>query len=148
MRLLEKKKQNGKATSNSARPFLRTGEIAIFANFTNSASSLPRFFFCPFNLLRMVRLLHLELLAASPAEVHTIKERVMAKVIEFYVPKNFRNAFVRAGQPQPGTVIEFSSQAKKSVPTRPAGGALGWLLATTESNHAVGSESPSHPGVA
>ncbi len=43
----------------------------------------------------------------------------MAKVIEFYVPKNFRNAFVRAGQPQPGTVIEFSSQAKKSVPTRP-----------------------------
>jgi len=61
----------------------------------------------------MVRLLHLELLAASPAEVHTIKERVMAKVIEFYVPKNFRNAFVRAGQPQPGTVIEFSSQAKK-----------------------------------
>ena len=46
----------------------------------------------------------------------------MAKVIEFYVQKNFRNAFVRAGQPQPGTVIEFSSQAKKSVPTRPAGG--------------------------
>jgi hypothetical protein len=24
----------------------------------------------------------------------------MAKLIEFYVPKNFRNAFVRAGQPQ------------------------------------------------
>jgi hypothetical protein len=96
----------------------------------------------------MARLLHLELLAASPAEVHTIKERVMAKVIEFYVPKNFRNVFVRAGQPQPGTVIEFSSQAKKSVPTRPAGGALGWLLAATESNHAVGSEAPSHPGVA
>ena len=97
----------------------------------------------------MVRLLHLELLAASPAEVHTIKERVMAKVIEFYVPKNFRNAFVRAGQPQPGTVIEFSSQAKKSVPTLdPAGGVLGWLLAATESNHTVGSESSSHPEVA
>jgi hypothetical protein len=96
----------------------------------------------------MVRLLHLELLAASPAEVHTIKERVMAKVIEFYVPKNFRNAFVRAGQPQPGTVIEFSSQANKSVPPRPAGAGLGWLLAATESNHAVGSESSSHPGVA
>ena len=45
----------------------------------------------------MARLLHLELLAASPEEVHTIKERVMAKVIEFYVPKNFRNVFVRAG---------------------------------------------------
>src|ERR1700675_2504408 len=81
--------------------------------------------------LRMVRLLHLELLAASPAEVHTIKERVMTRVIEFYVPKNFRNAFVRADQPQPGTVIEFSAQAKKSVPTRPVGGVLGWLLAAT-----------------
>ena len=95
----------------------------------------------------MVRLLHLELLAASPAEVHTL-ERVMAKVIEFYVPKNFRNAFVRAGQPQPGTVIEFSSQAKKSVPTRAVGGVLGWILAATESNHTVGSESSSHPEVA
>jgi len=71
----------------------------------------------------------------------------MAKVIEFYVPKNFRNAFVRAGQPQPGTVIEFSLQAKKSVPTRPAGGVPGWLAAT-ESNHTVGSESSSHPEVA
>ena len=60
----------------------------------------------------------------------------MAKVIEFYVPKNFRNAFVCAGQPQPGTVVEFSSQAKKSAPAAP------------ESNHAVGSESSSHPGVA
>jgi hypothetical protein len=72
----------------------------------------------------------------------------MAKVIEFYVPKNFRNPFVRAGQPQPGTVIEFSSQANKSVPPQPVGGVLGWLLAATESNHAVGSESSSHPGVA
>ena len=62
----------------------------------------------------MARLLHLELIAASPA----VEERVMANVIEFYVPKNFWNAFVRAGQPQPGTVIEFSSQGKKSLPTR------------------------------
>ena len=86
--------------------------------------------------------MHLELLAASsPAEFHTIKERVMAKVIEFYVPKNFRNVFVRAGQPQMGTVIEFSAQTKKSVPTRPVGGGLGWLLAATESNHTVGSQS-------
>jgi hypothetical protein len=96
----------------------------------------------------MVRLLHLKLLAASPAEAHTIKERVMAKVIEFYVPKNFRNAFVRAGQPQPGTVIEFSSQAKKSVPILPGGGVLGWLLTATESNHTVGSESSSPTEVA
>src|SRR3984893_2574454 len=51
-----------KATSNSARPFPRTGEIAIFANFTKSTGSFPPFFFCLFNLLRMVRFLHLELL--------------------------------------------------------------------------------------
>src|SRR6266852_8775260 len=51
-----------KATSNSARPFPRTGEIAIFANFTKSTSSFPLYLFCLFNLLRMVRLLHLELL--------------------------------------------------------------------------------------
>jgi len=62
VRLLEKEKQNGKATSNSASPFPRTGEIAIFANFTKSASSFPPYFFCLFNLLRMVRLLHLKLL--------------------------------------------------------------------------------------
>ena len=70
----------------------------------------------------------------------------MAKVIEFYVPKNFRNAFVRAGQPQPGTVIEFSSQAKKSVQTRTSGGVLRGLLAATESNHAVGSGRLHTPG--
>ena len=64
----------------------------------------------------------------------------MTKVIEFYVPQHFRNSLVRAPQPQPGKVIEFCSQAKKSVPTRPAGGVLGWLLAATETNHAVGSE--------
>ena len=72
----------------------------------------------------------------------------MEKVIEFYIPKNFRNAFVRTGRAQPGKVIEFCSQAKKSDPTRPAGGVLGWLLAATESNHTVGRESSSHPGVA
>jgi hypothetical protein len=65
-------------------------------------------------------------------------EIVMAKVIEFYVPRNFRNPFLRAAQPQPGKVIEFRSEAKKSVPTRPAGGVLGWLLAVTESDLAVG----------
>jgi hypothetical protein len=64
----------------------------------------------------------------------------MAKVIEFYVPKNFRNAFVRAAQPQPGKLIEFCSRAKMLVPTRPAGGVLRWPLAITESNHAVGIE--------
>lgn len=64
----------------------------------------------------------------------------MAKVIEFYVPKNFRNPFARPTQLQPGKVIEFCSEAKKSVPTRPAGKVLGWLLAVTESDLAVGIE--------
>jgi hypothetical protein len=61
----------------------------------------------------------------------------MAKVIEFYIPKSFRNPFVRPAQLQPGKLIEFSSQAKKSVPTRPAGGVLAWLLEATEPNRAV-----------
>ena len=80
------------------------------------------------------------LIGARPTGIHRIKEIVMAKVIEFFVPKNFRNPFVRAAQPQSGKVIEFCSQAKKSVPTRPAGGVLGWLLAVTESDLAVGIE--------
>jgi len=41
-------------------PFPGTGEIAVFANFTKSTGSFPPIFFCPFNLLRMARLLHLE----------------------------------------------------------------------------------------
>jgi hypothetical protein len=64
----------------------------------------------------------------------------MAKVIEFYVPKNFRNPFARAAQPQPGKVIEFCSEAKESVPARTGGGVLTWLLEATEPNRAVGSE--------
>jgi hypothetical protein len=42
-----------------------------------------------------------------------MKEIVMAKVIEFYVPKNFRTA--RANQLQHGKVIEFCSRTKKSA---------------------------------
>jgi hypothetical protein len=64
----------------------------------------------------------------------------MAKVIEFYVPKNFRNPVERAAQPQPGKLIEFCLEEKKSAPTQPGGGALGWLLAVTESDLAVGIE--------
>jgi hypothetical protein len=36
----------------------------------------------------------------------------MEEVIEFYVPKRFRRAFVRADQAQPGKVIEFCSRAR------------------------------------
>jgi hypothetical protein len=64
----------------------------------------------------------------------------MAKVIEFYIPKSFRNSFAHGAQPKRGKVIGFSSHAKKSVPTRPAGEVLGWLLALAESDLAVGTE--------
>jgi hypothetical protein len=64
----------------------------------------------------------------------------MPKVIEFYVPKSFRNPFARPAEPQPGRLIEFSSQAKKSLPTRSARGVLAWLLEATEPNRAVGIE--------
>ena len=61
----------------------------------------------------------------------------MAQVIEFYVPKNLWSPFVRAAPPQPGKVMEFCSETKKSVPTQPAGGIFGWLLAVTESDLAI-----------
>jgi hypothetical protein len=48
----------------------------------------------------------------------------MAKVIEFYVSKRFRNSFVRAGQPQPGQIVEFCSRAKQSVSTRAVVGSV------------------------
>jgi len=46
---------------------------------------------------------------------HKIKEIVMAKVIEFYVPKNLRKPLKGAPQLQCGKVIEFCSQTKKSA---------------------------------
>jgi hypothetical protein len=46
---------------------------------------------------------------------HKIKEIVMAKVIEFYVPKNFRKPLKWAPLLQYGKVIEFCAQTKKSA---------------------------------
>jgi hypothetical protein len=46
---------------------------------------------------------------------HRIKEIAMAKVIEFYVPKNFRKPLKWAPRLQCGKVIEFRSQTKKSA---------------------------------
>ena len=43
------------------------------------------------------------------------KEMVMAKVIGFYVPKNFRNRLNWAPQLHGGKVIEFRPQTKKSA---------------------------------
>jgi len=50
--------------------------------------------------------------SASPTEV---KEKVMAKVIEFYIPKNFRKPLSTVAQPELGKVIEFCPQTKKSA---------------------------------
>jgi hypothetical protein len=51
-------------------------------------------------------------ISASPTEV---KEIVMAKVIEFYIPKNFRKPLRTVGQPQLGKIIEFCPQTKRSA---------------------------------
>jgi hypothetical protein len=64
----------------------------------------------------------------------------MAKVIEFYVPKRFRKAFVRADQAQPGKVIDFCSWAKAPASIPPSDGAIAWLLSGTVSSPAAGSE--------
>jgi hypothetical protein len=39
----------------------------------------------------------------------------MAKVIQFYVPKNFRKPLKWASALRSGTIIEFSSPTKKSA---------------------------------
>ena len=52
----------------------------------------------------------LKLIAVPPTQ---IKEIVMARVIEFYIPKNFRKSLKVITELQRGKVIEFS-QTKKS----------------------------------
>ncbi len=39
----------------------------------------------------------------------------MANVIEFYIPKNFRNPLGKVPQPQLGKIIEFCPRTKKSA---------------------------------
>jgi hypothetical protein len=48
-------------------------------------------------------------------ERNEIEEVVMAKVIEFYVPKNFRKPLKWAAALRCGTIIEFCSPTKKSA---------------------------------
>ena len=50
-----------------------------------------------------------------PTERNEVKKVVMAKVIEFYVPKNFRKPLKWAPQLQLGRVVEFCSLTKKSA---------------------------------
>jgi hypothetical protein len=42
-------------------------------------------------------------------------EAVMARVIEFYIPTNFRRKVASVQQSQPGKVIEFCLVAKRSA---------------------------------
>ncbi len=44
-----------------------------------------------------------------------IQEIVMAKVIEFYMPQNFRKPLRTVAQPQLGKIIEFCPQTKRSA---------------------------------
>lgn len=46
---------------------------------------------------------------------HEVKEIVMAKVIEFYVPRNFKDSRKSLPQPQAGKVIEFRQPEVKSA---------------------------------
>ena len=39
----------------------------------------------------------------------------MAKVIEFYIPKNFRKSFKWVSELQRGKILEFCPQTKKSA---------------------------------
>jgi len=39
----------------------------------------------------------------------------MAKVIEFYIPKNFRKTLRTVAEPQLGKIIEFRPQTKRSA---------------------------------
>jgi hypothetical protein len=43
------------------------------------------------------------------------KEVAMAKVIEFYIPKNFRKSFKWVPELQRGKLLEFCPQTKKSA---------------------------------
>ena len=43
------------------------------------------------------------------------KEVAMAKVIEFYTPKNFRKSLKWVPEPQRGKILEFCPQTKKSA---------------------------------
>jgi hypothetical protein len=49
------------------------------------------------------------------ASATEVKEIVMAKVIEFYIPKNFRKPLRTVAQTQLGKIIEFCTQTTRSA---------------------------------
>ena len=60
-------------------------------------------------VLRAIRIM--KMIAVSRA----IEEVAMAKVIEFYIPKNFRRSFKWVPELQRGKILEFCPQTKKSA---------------------------------
>jgi len=60
-------------------------------------------------VLRAIRIM--KVIAVSGA----IEEVVMAKVIEFYIPRNFRKSFKWVPELQRGKILEFCPQTKKSA---------------------------------
>ena len=60
-------------------------------------------------VLRAIRIM--KMIAVSGA----IEEVAMAKVIEFYIPKNFRKSFKWVPELQRGKILEFCPQTKKSA---------------------------------
>jgi hypothetical protein len=59
--------------------------------------------------LRVIRIM--KVIAVSGA----IEEVAMAKVIEFYIPRNFRKSFKWVPELQRGKILEFCPQTKKSA---------------------------------
>jgi len=57
----------------------------------------------------------LGILRPIAAPTTEIKEVAMAKVIEFYIPKNFRRSFKWVPELQRGKILEFCPQTKKSA---------------------------------
>ena len=52
---------------------------------------------------------------SSAIGIREMKEVVMAKVIEFYIPKRFRRPLKPVPQAQVGKIVEFCLQTKKSA---------------------------------
>jgi hypothetical protein len=56
-----------------------------------------------------------DLAQPRPSRFNSFQENVMAKVIEFYIPKNFRKPLTNVSQSQLGKIIEFRAQTKRSA---------------------------------
>jgi hypothetical protein len=76
-------------------------------------------------------------LIAVPTEIQKQKGIVMAKMIEFYTPKNFVPGSIEELPPGRGKVIEFCSRTKTMGLTRPGVSVLGWLLEEERTKCAV-----------